>query len=104
MAGGVFIMESIPLLQILPSAVVSSVFLMSTETRRCVQRLETNHNAVLVLGKVTHVTSYTNFFFFMARRPSWNKASPFLRFRDHTRAQAVGLLWTSDRLVQNTST
>ena len=43
---------------------------------------------------------------FWCDSPQWAMASPFLRFLDHTNAAplSVGLLWTSDQPVAETST
>jgi len=46
-------------------------------------------------------------FCFWRNSPQWTSASSFTRFLDHTQrrtTQAVGLLWTSDQLVAETST
>ena len=47
------------------------------------------------------------FFFLWRCDPTWVMASSFLRFLEHTHndaPQSVGLLWTSDQLVAETST
>jgi len=45
-------------------------------------------------------------FFIGATAPQWARAPSFTRFLDHTMThpQSVGLLWTSDQLVAQTST
>jgi len=46
-------------------------------------------------------------FFFWRNSPQWARASSFLMFLDHTHndaPQSVGLLWSSDQLVAETST
>jgi len=51
--------------------------------------------------------SFIFFFFFWCCGPTRATASPFLRFLDHTlndAPQSVGLLWTSDQFVTETST
>jgi hypothetical protein len=42
-------------------------------------------------------------FVFGATAPQWARASSFTRFLDHT-SQSVGLIWTNDQLVAETST
>ena len=45
------------------------------------------------------------FFLFGASAPQWARASSFTRFLDHKdTSQSLGLLWTSDKLVAETST
>jgi len=57
------------------------------------------------------LNSYISFlsvicFVFDATAPQWARASSFTRFLDHTHdtLQSVGLLWTSDQPVAETST
>ena len=57
----------------------------------------------------THTHTHTHIYFFLLQRcdPTRVMASSFLRFLDHTHndaPQSVGLLWTSDQLVAETST
>jgi len=45
-------------------------------------------------------------FFFKTTAPQWDRASSFTRFLDHTNngaLQLVGLLWTNDQSVAETS-
>jgi len=47
----------------------------------------------------------SDLFVFVATAPQWSRASSFTSFLDHNDApQSVGLLWTSDQLVAETST
>jgi len=93
------------------SVCVCFTYLFISLPRRSLNMLKhgtysTNSLFFLSLQQRLRLLTASGCFYFWRDSPKWARASSFTRFLDHTqrRTTTVGLLWTSDQLVAETST